>query len=188
MKPVRLAMSGASGTGKTTLATYAADLLGLPQNPVGSRSVANAMGFASPYDVDRAGKRAEFQRRLLTEKIAWEREHDSFVADRTTLDVLAYFALHDVRSAADDGVLAQVAAGAQRYTHVAYYPVRVFLKTDDDPARVREKSYHLLYDTFLDGLLRKNLTPWTQSVITMNDRTIEARKRWLRHALGLVDS
>ena len=65
---VRIAMAGASGTGKTTLMNFLAKEYGLPVNPVGSRSVSAAMGFASPYDVDKAGKRSEFQRRLVTEK------------------------------------------------------------------------------------------------------------------------
>jgi hypothetical protein len=187
VKPVRLAFAGASGTGKSTLATYTADLLGLPQNPVGSRSVAAAMGFASPYDVDRAGKRAEFQQRLLAEKTAWERHHDAFVTDRTTLDVLAYFALHSVRSI-DSAVVDLASGGAQRYTHVVYCPARVFLHTGDDPARVSELSYHHLYDDFLDGLLRRHLIPWSQSIVTLNQRSLDDRKQWLRHSIGWVDS
>ena len=187
MKPIRLAMTGASGTGKTTLATYAADLLGLPINPVGARSVASTMGFANPYDVDRAGKRAEFQNRLLAEKLAWERDHDAFVTDRTTLDNVVYFALHSVRSI-DSAFVDQASVGLQRYTHVVYCPARVFLDTDGDPARFSEKSYHLLYDTFLEGLLRRSATPWNQSFVQMIARPLDARKRLLRHCLGLVDS
>src|SRR5271154_4068746 len=80
------------------MARFIADAFGLELNPVGSRSVAKAMGFASPYDVDVAGKRGEFQRRLLSEKISWELAHDSFVTDRTVLDNLTYTILHDVAS------------------------------------------------------------------------------------------
>src|SRR5271170_3399791 len=88
--PLRVAICGASGTGKTTLATFISETYGIPMNPVGSRSVSKAMGFDSPYDVDKAGKRAEFQRRLVTEKCEWEAAHDTFVTDRTTFDNLAY--------------------------------------------------------------------------------------------------
>jgi AAA domain len=189
VKPIRLAMSGASGTGKTTLASYAADLLGLPQNPVGSRSVSEAMGFASPYDVDRAGRRAEFQRRLLAEKIAWERDHDAFVTDRTTLDVLAYFALHDVASI-DSAVVNRAVAGAQRYTHVAYCPVRVFQETGDDPVRVDNSAYHHVYGVLLEGLIDRHIrapsssTAWTR----MLDHSLVERKRRIRFFVGLVDT
>lgn len=51
---MRIAFAGSSGTGKTTLARFVSETYGLPINPVGSRSVAQAMGFSSPYDVDRA--------------------------------------------------------------------------------------------------------------------------------------
>src|SRR5271165_1540913 len=96
MEQIRIGLAGASGTGKSFLANWLSDTYNLPFNPVGSRSVALAMGFASPYDVDKAGKRAEFQLRLVTEKLAWEAAHDSFVSDRTTMDNLAYSMLHDI--------------------------------------------------------------------------------------------
>jgi hypothetical protein len=51
---MRIAFVGASGTGKTTVAKVLAERLGLPFNPVGSRSTAKAMGFEGPYDVDKA--------------------------------------------------------------------------------------------------------------------------------------
>ena len=110
---MRIAFAGASGTGKSTLANFLAKEYGLPVNPVGSRSVSAAMGFASPYDVDRAGKRSEFQQRLLDEKLAWERDHEAFVTDRTTLDNLAYTTLHDVHSI-DAATLTQATQGAAR--------------------------------------------------------------------------
>lgn len=56
----RIAFTGASGTGKSTLATWVADKLALPLNPVGARSVAKQLGFVNeagdpdPYQVDRA--------------------------------------------------------------------------------------------------------------------------------------
>src|SRR5579884_1906638 len=96
---MRIAFCGASGTGKTTLAEHVAKKYGLEMNPVGSRSVAKDMGFESPYDADKAGRRAEFQRRLVDSKREWEATHDSFVTDRTTFDNLTYMALHDVYSA-----------------------------------------------------------------------------------------
>ncbi len=148
----RIAFAGASGTGKTTLAERIAADLCLPICPVGSRPVSAAMGFASPYDVDKAGRRAEFQRRLIAEKAAWERENPAFVTDRTTLDNLAYTMLHDVHSV-DAELLAAVMSGVDRYTHVIYCPVEAFCNTAGDGARIAELTYQRLYDAALFGLL-----------------------------------
>lgn len=58
---MRIAFTGASGTGKSTLAQWLSRELSLPMNPVGARSVAKDMGFVDfasgeprPYLVDRA--------------------------------------------------------------------------------------------------------------------------------------
>lgn len=153
---IRLALSGASGTGKTTLAEQVAEHYELPVCPVGSRSVARSMGYENPYDVDRAGRRAEFQRRLILEKAAWESQHDNFVTDRTVIDNMAYAMLHCIE-AVDEQVLADVRHAVKRYTHVAYCPVDVFCNTAGDPARVSEMAYHYVYDAALFGLLVKTI-------------------------------
>lgn len=180
--PRRIAFCGASGTGKTTLSQYVAAALDLDLNPVGSRSVAKAMGFESPYDVDKAGRRAEFQRRLVTEKRAWEDAHDRFVTDRTTLDNLAYTMLHDVH-AVDAALLDQVVAGLTRYTHVIYCPSKVFCNPAGDPARVPDLTYHHLYDAALRGLLLRylpNVPLWT-----MSTSDAESRRARVRSILGM---
>jgi len=150
----RLAFCGASGTGKTTLSSFVVEKLGVPFNPVGSRSVSKAMGFDSPYDVDKAGKRAEFQRRLVTEKMAWEAEHEDFVTDRTTLDNIAYTMLHDVY-AIDAELLRIAVEGLSRYTHIIYCPVEVFCDPGQDAARVKDRTYHELYDVVIRGLVER---------------------------------
>lgn len=151
---LRIAMTGCSGSGKSTLTEYLADLFNLPVNPVGSRSVAAAMGFASPYDVDKVGRRAEFQRRLIAEKAAWEVKNDAFVTDRTTADHLAYQSLHDVHSVTDD-IIESARDGLRRYTHVFYCPFDAFCRPDHDPARVQDMAYHFVYDAVLVGLLSR---------------------------------
>lgn len=153
-RPRRVAFAGASGTGKSTLTDFLAAEYRLPTNPVGSRSVSKAMGFDSPYDVDKAGKRAEFQHRLVTEKRAWEDAHESFVTDRTTLDNLAYTMVHDVHCI-DDELLSSVVAGVSRYTHIFYCPVSAFCAVGGDPMRVDSKTYQTLFDVVIHGLLKR---------------------------------
>jgi predicted ATPase len=178
--PLRIAFAGASGTGKSTLAEFVAKEFGLPVNPVGSRSVSKAMGFESPYDVDKAGKRAEFQRRLVTEKRAWEDAHESFVVDRTTLDNLAYTMLHDVHCV-DDALLESVVQGVLRYTHVIYCPVAAFCNPGNDTARVQSLAYHQLYDVLIEGLVDRYV-PLGVTVICLEGK-LDSRHDWLRHSL-----
>ena len=145
---IRLCFSGASGTGKTTLATAVAGRRGLPLCPVGARSVAADMGFASPYDVDRAGRRAEFQRRLLAEKVAWEAAHEAFVTDRSVIDNLTYAVLHGIAEI-DESFLDAVSRGSRRYTHLVYCSPKAFQQVDGDPVRLSSSAYHEIYDTVL---------------------------------------
>lgn len=148
---IRIAFCGASGTGKTTLAQFLCDKLGLPLNPIGSRSVAQEMGYDSPYDVDKAGRRGEFQVRLLAAKRQWEDAQSSFVTDRTTFDNLTYTVMHDIATV-DDAIVTSAISGLDRYTHIVYCPVSAFISTASDPARVHSRVYHELYDTILRGL------------------------------------
>lgn len=154
LKHKRIAFAGASGTGKTTLARHVADKFGLPMNPVGSRSVAREMGFESPYDVDRAGKREEFQRRLQREKMAWELAHESFVTDRSTLDELVYTSFHDVQTACSPTYFDAALSHMNRYDLVFYCPVDTFVNLDGDPSRLNELRYQQNFDRCLAGHLR----------------------------------
>jgi predicted ATPase len=151
-RPVRIAFAGASGTGKTTLTNILASALAIPVCPVGSRTVAAAMGFSSPYDVDTAGVRGEFQQRLLTEKAEWEAAHDSFITDRTHLDNLVYCALHSVYDV-NDKYVDRVFARTCRYTDIIVTRMGDFQCVGDDPARVADRAYHQMYEHLLRGLV-----------------------------------
>lgn len=171
---MRIAFCGPSGSGKTTLARYLEDRYGLPMNPVGARSVARDLGYATAYDVIAAGRYGEFQRRLILDKRAWERGAERFVTDRTTADNLAYMALHDVASV-DDDALAIAAEGLARYTHVVVCPAAAFLDTAGDPARVTSRAYHAVFEllarAFLDAHRPPDLVLWESG--------LDARKRAL---------
>lgn len=177
----RIAFCGASGTGKSTLATHLSDLLGVPINPVGARSVASAMGFDSPYAVDRAGKRAEFQQRLLADKLAWEREHDAFVTDRTSLDNLVYTLLHDV-AAIDIGTIENALDGVERYTHVFLCPIESFHRPGGDPARLQSPAYHWLFELVLKALIEHaQLKERIGALWTIKAKQLRPRMQFVEH-------
>lgn len=184
MRAHRLAFCGASGTGKTTLAFWVRDTYGLQLNPVGSRTVALAMGFDTPYATDAAGMRSEFQKRLLREKREWEAERDEFVTDRTTFDNLAYSMLHGCDSV-DDAQFQEACAGMSRYDFVVYCPARTFISVGDDPDRVKDLTYHRLYDAALWGLLQNFRPPATRLLVMPSDQ-LDQRKGFLQQLLREV--
>lgn len=173
---MRIAFTGASGTGKTLLAEHLTKKFGLTFNPVGSRSVAIAMGFERPYDVDAAGKRAEFQTRLVDDKVAWEAEHEGFVTDRTTVDNLTYTIMHDVYAITPE-LLAKISRGMARYTHIIHCPVSAFCNPGGDESRVQDLTYHEICDMVLKSALDKYGAQ--HRVYTLHESSIEARLRWL---------
>ena len=182
MMPKKIAFAGASGTGKTVLAKYLEEALDTPFNPIGSRNVAKMMGYANPYEVDAAGKRAEFQRRLITEKLEWEWATPHFVTDRTPCDNLAYTLLHDVRCV-DSAMLDRVAAGMRQYTHVIFCRMSGFFALNGDPVRVPEHTYHEMYELVLAGLLDRFKGEQAR-VFELRASNLEDRKALIRHFVG----
>lgn len=148
---MRIAIAGASGTGKTTLARAISEKYKIPINPVGARSVALEMGFDNPYDVDKAGRRVEFQKRLFESKRDWERAHADFVTDRTYFDNLTYCTLHMAEHVEEDA-LDVFARAMGRYDLVLLLHVRNHQKLDLS-VNLESRGYHRMYEFVLDSLL-----------------------------------
>lgn len=151
-------------------------------NPVGSRSVAAAMGFASPYDVDAAGKRLAFQERLIEEKLAWELGKESFVTDRTPLDNLAYVMMHGGAGTVSVRYLEAFERNIVLYTHVFVCPIAAFQKMGDDPARKHEPEYHHLYEAALVGLLDAYVPVHKRFVVNVSEAIL--RKKFVDEVLA----
>lgn len=180
---LRIGMTGASGTGKSRLATWLADELGLMLNPVGSRSIAAELGLESPYDADKFGMRGVFQETLQARKIEWELAHDSFVTDRTTLDELVYSGMHGTPTAAYE---AAALGHMARYTHVFYCPFGVFCNLADDPKRMASLDYQREFDRRLVARLVATVGPTPYEAHVLLTADLEGRKNHIRAVLGLA--
>ncbi len=143
----RIACTGASGTGKTTAAKFLSEKLGIPLCPVGSRSVSEAMGLKSPYQVDALGRRSEFQRMLRDQKSEWEDKHRNtgFVTDRTHFDSLAYHTLHAVHEVSRDDIEDAKHANLIYTDVLAFWSVE-FINCNKDPQRIHELTYHQIFE------------------------------------------
>lgn len=187
MSALRLGFSGSSGTGKTTLAAWAALEYGLELCPVGSRSVARAMCAEAgieeltPYEARAAFGDDAFQRRLFHDKEAWELAHHDagYAADRTFADDLAYGAMHGAHAYTPE-LLAQIWAAQDRYTHIFYLPFYELNRHEDDPARRPDPAYQELYDAVLHGLLERSQRGYRYVAVW----DLEQRKVVVRRALG----
>jgi hypothetical protein len=182
---IRIGISGASGTGKSTLARFISDTYGIPMNPIGSRSTANEMGFESPYDVDKAGRREEFQRRLQASKIAWETSHESFVTDRTTLDELVYTTFHDVKTACSASYYDAAIQHMRRYDIVFYCPADSFINLDGDPKRLDDIRYQKNFDRCLHGHLLSAAPAWFYE---FDSSMLKRREEQIAHAIDLFNT
>jgi hypothetical protein len=144
------------------------------------------MGFDSPYDVDAAGKRDEFQRELLTQKIDWECSHLSkgFVTDRTHLDNLTYTALHSSKHAQDEDFLEDIRTGMQLYSHIVFCPMLAVFNVGSDPARVSDREYHERYEAYLNRILLRYAAPLPILYLTSGDKDTRIAQV-LRHVSSL---
>lgn len=212
----KIAFCGAAGTGKTTLAKWVSEEFGLPINPVGSRSVATAMGFDSPYDVDKASLdayrsslganddpklaakfaikyadewstetcRSEFQRRLQSEKIDWEKRNTRFVSDRTPFDDLAYSAIHCPKIVNDEFVASAFRASEQ-YDVIFHLRLHDFWSHADDPSRVDDIQYHTIFEWMLNGIIRdyESKQVFESKVFTIKKGDLNTRKDTIRELI-----
>ena len=162
---MKIAFSGASGTGKTTLARAVAKKLGLPMEEMPtidgsfvstSRAVAFMLtGEYVPYKVDdKPGMRPIFQRTVLDFKQEWEQNHfGGFVTDRAHFDNLAYTCMHDANNTGSDrDFLRRIVSAQFQYDIVFFCPYDMFCKVGADPARKDSDAYQENFDAVLWGL------------------------------------
>lgn len=92
---MKIAVVGAHGTGKTTLAKAISEQQGLPLITEQARIVAKEMNINNCQSllVNPELARA-FQWKVLERQIKAQLEHNEFVSDRSTLDCIAYWKLY----------------------------------------------------------------------------------------------
>lgn len=87
---MKIGLSGTEGTGKSTLAKLISDQFNVPLIPEYVRDVTKILGITIPRNLP-PDKMHALQTRVLDKKLKAESKHQSFIADRTTADNLAYY-------------------------------------------------------------------------------------------------
>jgi nicotinamide riboside kinase len=152
---LRIAITGAQGTGKTTLAERLSGELGLPLIPESSREVARRLGIAHLSQLSVDGF-ARFEKLCLESQLSHERRHAAFVSDRCTLDGAVYWLkwLGQVRPPEEtEGFISMARENMANYDHVFYLPVE--FSPQGDGFRSTDRRYQREVDGYFTQLFRE---------------------------------
>ncbi len=137
---MRIGISGAAGTGKTTLAEALAEHLEVPMVGDPTRTALEERGRTSWRGITDPVERRKIRMRMFNIKMREEKEPAGFVSDKTVVDFLAYWLLNQASfeySGRTLDLYDMVREHASIYDHVLLLPWRREITADgkrnDDP-------------------------------------------------------
>lgn len=137
--PLRVGLTGAGGTGKTSLANALAINTGLVYLPSHIKNTGLALGMENYKDVQGLSGALAFQYSILFGQIYQERAlqiaRKGYVTDRTTIDYVPYFKARGImrKDYVDPYVKAAIEWAQANYDLVIYCPLENWQKGDDRP-------------------------------------------------------
>lgn len=181
---MKIALTGAGGTGKTTLATHIAEKWKIPYVGSVSRHVFKDLGILNE-DAQKAMDDTALlalQHAIYKKRNESVTEHQAFVTDRLGLDNYVY-ALRRCGKAMTEDVRQEwetaMVKDLYRFDLVFYCPTGLF-KTADDGVRVTDISHQHLIDTAIYGLLCKHaFDRMAGHVYVVNMADLDRRKRYV---------
>lgn len=87
---MKIALSGSGSTGKSTLSKIISEKYNIPMIPEFAREVAEEMKLENIRKLT-PDLSFTFQKNILNRKISEEKKYETFIADRSTADVAAYY-------------------------------------------------------------------------------------------------
>ncbi|MEW5899004.1 MAG: ATP-binding protein [Bacillota bacterium] len=157
---MRIALTGAHGVGKTTLARALAEKLDLPLITDRARKAAALTGIAQVRELRQDKMKATFfQYTVLVQQLAWEAQNpDGFVSDRSVLDLLAYWSAYGLA----DNHSYMTLCFNQEYDLLVYVPIEFQLVGDgfrDTELNFQQRVDYLIRQLFtLAFSVRKKIT------------------------------
>lgn len=190
---MKIAFTGAGGTGKTTLAKYIADKWGIPYVGSVSREVMKEMGVESEMAQEHMtdSELLALQQGIYKRRNAKLASLDSYVTDRCALDNYIY-GLRRCGSALTEPIRAEWERGAVEDLYaqdlVFHTPIGLF-KTEDDGVRVTDLSHQHLMDAAMYGFLCKHaFDKLTTHVYVLNMSALDRRKTFVDALISEVYS
>jgi len=169
----KIALAGAGGTGKSTLAAEVNKRYGTPVIPEYAREVAVEMKVENIRKME-PDVAYEFQCRILDKKIAEENSHETFIADRSMADVMAYYLRWCSREIDDDRnkkYIDRCAEQLKHYDQVVVLPPVIPL--ENDGFRSAKVYYQYEIHCLVVGILVDKEIPWSTLSETAMDKRVD---------------
>jgi len=157
---MKIAFTGASSTGKTTLAKAVEEKLLLKYINVDSRKIIDDLRHSN---IDNLNEKEflEFQKIWLNEKLINERSIDKFITDRTYIDAIAYMRNRNINNfELFDNYIKKMDV----YDYIFYLPTGRILFLNDG-YRSKDEESNKNVDNLILELLEKNSIKYYKVVI-----------------------
>jgi hypothetical protein len=185
MKPIRIGISGPSGTGKTTLAQYISKNYDIPFITTSTKPLWDKHGITSHLEliqktVTEPSWGMDFQKELLEWRSAKLEGVHSFVTDRTPIDNLVYFLLQCSSNQSDENIRKYILdCGRSLYVYTGFIALPFNNSTilENDGKRVPSRYYQEFVNHNFDlalGFLREYLTK--SKTISLHEWDFETRR------------
>jgi len=182
---MKIAFTGTSSTGKTTLAVR------LIKNPeftskvpefvaVDARALLDELGFRSMDKMTR-GQSREFQQLYFRRKIEIESGRESFLTDRSFVDIAAYWVCRDTfdLSEAEQRLLLDPCRHATKKYDIHFYFPSGLIVFEHDGYRSDDIEFHMR----IDRCILRYLVEWQIPYVTIVESDINKR---IETVLGVV--
>lgn len=149
---MKIAVSGAHGVGKTTLAKSLAKKLNLPLVGEVARSVAQKQGYKNTGQIRDAERydRYLFQQTVFITQLLEEEQRTSFVSDRSIFDPLAYFMYYDIDC---EIFYIQASEWSKNYNLIINCPIPYDMEISNDGFRLTDCDSQKFVDIAIHQLL-----------------------------------
>lgn len=179
---MRIALSGASSSGKTTLASaYAKCAPNLIQMNVDARKLLDRMhmrhvGAMTPQAY------AIFQRRYISAKIRNERRLDNYLTERSFVDAYAYWVFHcnEIAEERENRQVQKICEKFARRYDLHFFLPYGLVPHDDDGYRHKNPAYHKLISNSILEILQS----WRLTFVCLDTPNLEERIARLRQVVG----
>jgi predicted ATPase len=184
---MRIALTGASSTGKTTLLndliqTPALIKCGIKSVLMDTRRILSKMGLRADGFGSDPGRMKAFQWALLEEKVKLENLETNYITDRSTVDLAAYWLIRDVKgglSEEDERYISDCKAFASKYDLHLHLPFGAIPFTDDGH-RPKER----LFNECICRTVNRLLYQWNLPHLRLE--SVDRLER-VREVLSLID-